>query len=732
LGGLALKMKLKSITIVFILVISIVGVLDLEFNISINGSGKTIYVDDIEDEMCYSFIQTAIDMADPGDLIYVYSGYYYEPNLEINKSVTLMGEDPETTIINAASNHNTIAIISSDWANMTGFTLVNEMQPNEISEGAGVKIVSDNVSVSNLILQCKTTIGIEMESTENNHLSSNSMSGKGIVITGEELEHWNTHEIETTNTVMGDPVIYLKNQVGGTISPPAGQIILANCTGLVVENHDLGAGSIGAEIGFSSNNSILNGSMNSNTIYGIYLFNSHNNTITGIHIGSNDLYGCYLEYSNNNSIIDNNLNGNRKSGIRLFKSDNNRVIDNYLVGGDICIYLITSDDNLIVNNTVFGTLRGISISGSFNMVLGNNVPQSNDCGILIGGTNTTVMDNNVSDNLGGYGFMIRGRNNTIMNNNVSGNKIGFKLESALWNRIEKNIITSNTVAGLGLSSSHGNTIVKNNVSSNAKGFHLSGSSNNTIFHNNIMENTVQAVDDRNDNLWDNGYPSGGNYWSDYEGDDYFRGPDQDILGSDGIGDIPYDIDADSEDRYPLMGPYPYFPNPNYIILRQGWNLISIPRDQPDNDLDTVLNPINGNYDSVQYFDSNSSKDRWKGYHVAKPGSLNDLDELENTLGFWINIKNHKKTYFLYNGTDPVENQIITLQKGWNLVGFPSLSNHNRSVGLNNLEFGVQADAIQWFDSSTKTWHYLDEGDHFKVGRGYWIHSTTDCVWEVPL
>jgi parallel beta-helix repeat protein len=57
------------------------------------------------------------------------------------------------------------------------------------------------------------------------------------------------------------------------------------------------------------------------------------------------------------------------------------------------------------------------------------------------------------------------------------------------------------------------------------------------------------------NVWDNGYPSGGNYWSDYAGIDLYRGPYQNETGSDGIGDTPYLIDVDNQDNYPIIHPY---------------------------------------------------------------------------------------------------------------------------------------------------------------------------------
>jgi hypothetical protein len=66
-----------------------------------------------------------------------------------------------------------------------------------------------------------------------------------------------------------------------------------------------------------------------------------------------------------------------------------------------------------------------------------------------------------------------------------------------------------------------------------------------------MNNTNQ-VSTNSVNTWDNGYPSGGNYWSDYNGTDLYSGPGQNITGSDSIGDTPYVINANNRDRYPKV------------------------------------------------------------------------------------------------------------------------------------------------------------------------------------
>jgi nitrous oxidase accessory protein NosD len=66
---------------------------------------------------------------------------------------------------------------------------------------------------------------------------------------------------------------------------------------------------------------------------------------------------------------------------------------------------------------------------------------------------------------------------------------------------------------------------------------------NRIFHNAFYGNDVQAYDKGDSNVWEDGYPSGGNFWSDYEGFDANR---------DGLGDTAYPIGSNNSDRYPLM------------------------------------------------------------------------------------------------------------------------------------------------------------------------------------
>ena len=147
----------------------------------------------------------------------------------------------------------------------------------------------------------------------------------------------------------------------------------------------------------------------------------------------------------------------------------------------------------------------------------------------------------------------------IYGNNVTNSVVaGIHLYNASNNVISENIITNNT-RGMWLERSpmtqtNYNTIYRNNITSNQQGIYLDSSSGNYIYHNNFISNLQQVFTINSVNAWDYGYPSCGNYWSNYAGLDLYEGSYQNILGSDGIGDTPYVIDTNNRDRYPLVNP----------------------------------------------------------------------------------------------------------------------------------------------------------------------------------
>jgi hypothetical protein len=171
-----------------------------------------------------------------------------------------------------------------------------------------------------------------------------------------------------------------------------------------------------------------------------------------------------------------------------------------------------------------------------------------------------------------------------------------------------------------------------------------------------------------------------------------------------------------------------------IDLLEGWNLISLPLIQSDTNVASVLFSINGEYKAVQWYDPTDTGDPWKHYEPQKPMELNDLRDLDHTQGIWIYITEPGGTTLAVFGDELTIGESITIHPGWNLVGYPSQSDKQVSVALNNLNWVTDIDYVGYFDATTDKFVNLTGSDLMEVGRGYYMHSVSvsELTWNVPL
>jgi len=564
-------------------------------------NGKTLYVGGSGPNN-YTKIQDAIDDASDGDTVFVYndsSPYVPYEGLEIDKSINLIGEDRNTTIIKGGGYGN-LANITANWVNISEFTIIllgymgiYIRSNNNTINNTNINSVVDNgtyglylyYSSYNIIINNNISdiwFGIYLSSSNKNHIMDNSFFNSGIGVSH------SYQNVVSNNKVNCKPLVFLENKSDMVIDN-AGQVILINCDNFTIQNQKLCNTTYGIELWNSDNCHINRNNLSSNW-FGIYLFTSKNTSIAYNNISSNIGNGLELYHSRNNTIKNNNIHNNGESGIYLNNFCNNTLIsgNNISSNNEYGIGLEHSSSSTIKNNSVRSSgFDGIEIgyNSNYNIIKGNNISSNNWRGIdLFRSSYNTIRDNNIySGNEDGIrlfrsknsniimsnkiisnrwrGILIYGysHNNIIIDNNVSSNgRDGIQLEYSERCIITDNNIRLNKDNGIYIYYySHNNSIKNNNINSNKeKGIYLQSSRNNIIYHNNIINNTQNAYDESNNN-WDDGYPSGGNYWSDYTGND---------SDEDGIGDTPYTIPGgDNEDRYPLMEPWgdinrPYGPS----------------------------------------------------------------------------------------------------------------------------------------------------------------------------
>ncbi len=345
---------------------------------------------------------------------------------------------------------------------------LNRVVDNNLSESIdqGLLLLDSNDTVirNNTFIDNRR-IDISFRNALNATLADNSL-GLGFMLSGDRLEDWNSHTIDDTNLIQGQPVFYCKDQQGCVIPTTASQMILANVTDTLVADLSFGNLTAGLLMAYSSNVTI------------------DNNTF------SHDLYGIHVTDSDNITVSDNICSNNSDTGILIHAPDS--VIS----------------DNRIHDNGIGIDLGHDNVSVLDNRITANQVNSNPVYGIYLNGSGKHRVENNTLLGIDGHGiYLLRSNGNQLSGNRVRDSlMVGIQLLDSHENLLSNNSLVDNPVTNIHLETSHDNQLINNTISMAVYGILLDGSDRNNITLNNITLNRygIFVEDSSQDNrAWQN-------------------------------------------------------------------------------------------------------------------------------------------------------------------------------------------------------------------------------------
>jgi len=535
---------------------------------SFNGGNSiilTIYNSTISNNMCNNGSGSGITIEGDGNLLSNNTCCFKEDNgIEVE-------EGDSNIFVNNTCDRN-------GWSGIYGEGDKNVFRKNRcnFNVNSGICISGNGNEIHNNTFR-NNTVGIYLVECENQVINNNDLDGNGLIIKGYRVPYWDSHTI-VGNTVNGKPLVYWKNRNGGKVSQGAGQIILGDCTNVIIENQRFENSSAGIMMGFSDENCIRNNTCYSNDMYGIYIRDSDKNFLYNNSCYNNGMTGLYLEDEcDDNTIMYNDCIDNEDSGIAI-EGNSNDIRNNTCSYNEVQgIYLGYSENNICINNTCsFNNRNGFAFSRlTHNFFLNNTCCSNNGSAFYIWDSDNNTIENNTCNFNNQTGII------TIRNSND--------------NIIKYNTIVSNNYYGIDM----GDETIRNEI-------------HNNIFINNNKGN-VQAIDNGNSNNWDN-TKNRGNYWSDYG--TRYPGAANDRW----VWNIPYEIYgmAGAKDRFPLCSPpfenvIPQIESDDTINVTTTGASLTFIGNFTDNYMITSVNVIY-TYNHVNYYNismANTSPKTWE-------------------------------------------------------------------------------------------------------------------------
>jgi parallel beta-helix repeat protein len=402
-----------------------------------------------------------------------------------------------------------------------------------------------------------------------------SLFGNGPTKSGGDIDLNSRDHVTVMNTIFSGWFGHAISMGSMDIANPKNTVGSSNC---IIINNTITGGRTGYCFSIwveGTNNSISNNHIIGNDGMGVALQRGTQHTIANNLIENNGMYAISFE-EGQATVRGNRMNNNSGGAYNFYDSNMGTMtplqdIDNSnLVDGKPTYYWNKQHQRTVPSDAGYVLLINcseITVSG-LNIDKGGRFNSYSI--ILVDTTNSVVCDNIIT---AGNGIRIMNNRSNASNVSVLRNYLTTGMQSGINTTIASNtfvnkgimpgsdaVIAYNNFTECDIAvnmQGYRNVVRNNNFQNNQVAIHIFGGGNNQIYHNNFLDNSKQVDEQHSDvtqwpldtyytsfnNTWNQPYPSGGNYWSDYTGND---------LNKDGIGDKPYHIIENYTDQYPLI------------------------------------------------------------------------------------------------------------------------------------------------------------------------------------
>lgn len=131
------------------------------------------------------------------------------------------------------------------------------------------------------------------------------------------------HDVDTSNLAGGEPIRYINDEEGVTVTGPAGQVIVANAADVTVEGVDLTGTSVGLWAAFADDLTVRNTTAADNRV-GVVLYESDRASLANNTVSQNS-QGLLIGDSSQARLTDQIVVENERGGIHLQEAPGTQV-----------------------------------------------------------------------------------------------------------------------------------------------------------------------------------------------------------------------------------------------------------------------------------------------------------------------------------------------------------------------------------------------------------------------